>query len=653
MRPKLLIISTLLSAVGAVGVVHAQQTDCKALIDDILEIHSMQRRYDIVSWIYANPTSYFTNANNKVLNDDFKLIRSYAPNSDLKEEIDPRKPSKIVKEKTLTKEWADSLVRELHCTPEQALEDYKEYVRQLKTKKDACIACIDAELAKGVASKYVKRIPGWYTYTPPSYMALPKPPYEVTTLDYFRLVKEFVLLNDEAILPDGQRADTYLQQGVVLATNRKCGLRGNPVSDGMGMTDPHVFVVPETGYAYMFATHDFSQDNKTYTMKDWWVWQSNDLVTWTQVSFLKPEQTFLAKPFNDCWATFGVYRNKQWYFYFSAGQNEVGVVTARGFDEAWKDPLGKALVPKGLTKTEQRDADVLIDDDGAAYMVYGTFEYFIVRLGEDMISLAETPRPVVIDRRFGPYGEGKTDDKPSLHKYNGKYYLSWCGFYAMSDNVYGPYQYKGALFTPDRIAPELQNKEYTLDRHGNIFTFNGQWYYTFNDFSRPGRSHYFRDAAMTYIHYLDNGEIAPVYLDTVGVGQYDARKPIEAENFFKLKNAVKRQCPDGGFEMRELRDSSLLVYPNVRNIPEDATLTFRYSSAHRGGARIEVYDVFPHGTLLGVCEAPETRSNYIYSTASVKLTGKPRSLTFLFRAPTDDAKDATAELLRLDSFEAK
>jgi hypothetical protein len=418
--------------------------------------------------------------------------------------------------------------------------------------------------------------------------------------------------------------------------------RNNPIADGIGLTDPHIFV--HEGRAYLFATHDFLPDNRDYLMKDWWVWTSDDLLHWTQASFLKPEDTFLKRQFNDCWATFGVFRHNKWYFYFSAGQNEVGVVTAPTVEGPWTDPIGKPLIAAGLTKTQQRDADVLIDDDGEAYMVYGTFDYFIVRLAPDMISLSEHPRPVELDRRFGPYGEGKTDDKPSLHKRNGKYYLSWCGFYAMADNVYGPYKYKGALFDPARIAPELQNKEYTLDRHGNIFTMHNQWYYCFNDFSRPGRSHHFRDACITYLHYLDNGEIAPVALDTIGVGQYDARNSIEAENYFRSVNATQSETIDGGFAVNVF-DGSILEYPNVRNLPPNASVSLRYAGFNRNATTVEVYDRYPDGRLLGSCEATETRSRNIFGSVTFQLTNDAgvSGLVFVFRGKG-------GELLRFDNF---
>jgi hypothetical protein len=187
-------------------------------------------------------------------------------------------------------------------------------------------------------------------------------------------------------------------------------------------------------------------------MKDWWIWSSADLVNWKQEGMLKPEETFLKQPSDSCWATFGATKNGKYYWYFSAGPTEIGVVLADSPAGPWKDPLGKPLVSKGLTDTEQRDPDILIDDDGTAYMVYGTFEFYLVRLNSDMISLAEAPRHLELDRKFGPYGEGKTDDKPSLHKRNGIYYLSWSSFYAISANIYGPYVYKGSVIAPEKAA---------------------------------------------------------------------------------------------------------------------------------------------------------------------------------------------------------
>ncbi len=438
--------------------------------------------------------------------------------------------------------------------------------------------------------------------------------------------------------------------GELFATeqNGSQAVTGNPLKPGIGLTDPHVSIYGDT--AFMYATHDFSADSKKFVTKDWWVWSSTDLVSWKRAGTLKPEETFLRRPSDECWAGFGARRNGKYFWYFSAGSTEVGVVTADSPVGPWCDPLGKPLLPRGLTPTEQRDPDIFMDDDGQAYMVYGTFKYFLVRLNDDMISLAETPRRIQLDREFGPYGEGQTDDKPSLHKRNGIYYLSWCSFYAMSTNLYGPYTYNGSVIAAENVAPEFQIDKavrgYDLwhDRHGNFFTWHNQWYYICNDKSLPGRHSYFRDCSLSYVHYRDNGEMSPIRLDRIGVGQYDAAQgQIEAEDFFDAEHAEVKESPAGGFEVRGLRVGSRLVYPNVKNLPEKATITFHVASGNSTGGTIEIRDSSAKGKLLGTCKVPATGGWDKYQMASCALKNKSASenlcLTF---------KGDASELLRLD-----
>ena len=185
---------------------------------------------------------------------------------------------------------------------------------------------------------------------------------------------------------------------------------GNPIVPGVGLTDPFVIIYGDR--AFVYATHDFSPAHQGFLMKDWWVWSSTDLVHWKQAGTLQPEATFLRRPFDECWGTSAASQHGRYYWYFSAGPTQIGVVEAGSPVGPWTDPLGKPLVPKVLTPTEERDPAILMDDDGKDYLVYGTFHYFIARLNADMVSLAETPRPVKLDREFGPYGAGKTDDKP-------------------------------------------------------------------------------------------------------------------------------------------------------------------------------------------------------------------------------------------------
>lgn len=419
---------------------------------------------------------------------------------------------------------------------------------------------------------------------------------------------------------------------------------GNPIVDGKGLADPHAVIYGDR--VFLYATHDLSPDNKGFVMTDWWVWSSADLVNWRQEGTLKPEQTYIKKPFKDCWATFGISKNGKYYWYFSAGPNEIGVVTADSPAGPWKDPLGKPLVPKGLTRTEQRDPDILLDDDGKAYMVFGTFDHHIVLLNDDMISLAEKPRLLQMDRKFGPYGEGKTDDKPSLHKRNGIYYLSWSSYYAMSNNVYGPYAYKGTVIDPLTVAPEFRTNNIHHDRHGNFFTWHNQWYYVCNDKSQPGRGEFFRDSCMSYVHYRDNGEMAPIRLDRTGVGQYDAGQGrIEAEDYFDASGAEQRECPAGGFEVRGLHRGSYLVYTKVGRLQRAMRASFRVASGNPQGATLEIREKSATGILLGVCRIPCTGGWGSYQTVECDLQVETPQADLVLVTT-----GGTGELLRLDWF---
>lgn len=312
----------------------------------------------------------------------------------------------------------------------------------------------------------------------------------------------------------------------------------------------------------------------------------------------------------------------------------------------WSDPLGKPLIPRGLTPVQERDPGILQDRDGANYIVFGTWDFYLARLNDDMISLAEAPRKIILDQKMGPYGPGRTDDKPFLHQRDGKYYLSWGCYYAMADNPYGPYVYKASVITKERTAPEFQ-RGLTMDRHGSFFEFQHQWYFICNDQSWPGTNPHFRDSVISYVHYRDNGEIEPVYLNRTGVGEYDAAQPrIEAEDYFNTSGTSEKETPDGGFEIRDTKDGSWAAYPHVMNLPANATVSLRVACGNPTGASIEVRaGDDPSATLLGICQIPDTGGWMGYRTLACKLRNPAGAadLCLVFRG-------GPGELARLNWF---
>ena len=203
-----------------------------------------------------------------------------------------------------------------------------------------------------------------------------------------------------------------------------------------GICDPHLRVYE--GKVYMYASHDRSPENTGYYMDDWLIFSTDDMLNWKLEYTFHPEDTFLGKC-DECYATDSAYRNGKYYLYFSYQQKCVGVAVSDHPAGPYKDALGKPLLTYWMADTPSYDPSVFIDDDEAQtpYLVWGFTcegkQYYMARLNDDMISLAEPPRPVEIINSW----DG--NDAPALNKWNGKYYLSsHRSFYSTSDNVYGP-----------------------------------------------------------------------------------------------------------------------------------------------------------------------------------------------------------------------
>ena len=397
------------------------------------------------------------------------------------------------------------------------------------------------------------------------------------------------------------------------------------------MADPHLHFWPETGLTYAYATHDFSPTNKGFKMTDWWVWSSADLVEWSLVDVLYPNAT-PAPPadYANCWATDGAHRKNpttgawEYFFYMSIGTCQVAVMKSVTTPHGpWANVLGTPLLNATFgdslnPKACFRDPGVFEDDDGAHYIIAGVFDYYIARLGEDLVSLAEPPRLVGVVNPTGPYG-AKTDDKPFIHKYGGVYYLSWGCFYGTATSVYGPYTYVGSAIATAALAPAFQmndtagpwyGRQDYADRHGSFWS-NGaqQWFYASNDRTHSTdvehRSVY-RDTVVGYVHYYMNGTIAPVVIDATGVGTYDARTgAIPAENFMRAAGARKAHLPSEGDALVVVFDDSrgaVVEYPHVRGAA-GARIVLRAANAGERPARI-VAQRGVGGAVFATCNVP-------------------------------------------------
>ena len=392
-----------------------------------------------------------------------------------------------------------------------------------------------------------------------------------------------------------------------------------------GVCDPHVHIF--NGKAFLFSSHDYGPGQSNYRMDDWQLFSSDDLLNWKLEFVLKPEDTYLKKC-QECYATDGAERNGKYYFYFSDQQRSTGVAVADAPEGPYKDALGKPLLPPWLADTASYDPTVFIDDDEerTPYIMWGYTvvgkQYYIARLNEDMISLAEEPRPVEIINSWA-------NDACWITKHNGLYYLNSHGSaYATAENIYGPYTYRGC-FCHDAWVD-----------HGTFFTFHNQLYFTYgvqNNWGEENLDPFYRTTKIIYAHYKDNGDICiDEFIQDVGVGQYDATWPaIKGEWYFAASDGVYKKENADGFEMRGIKDGSYLYYQNVNNMRQNAKMFIRGICGQKP-CQIEVREGSPYGPVLGCCRvAPDGEGVREYAIPLSNTFGT-HSLCFVFRGEGED-----------------
>lgn len=411
----------------------------------------------------------------------------------------------------------------------------------------------------------------------------------------------------------------------------------NPIVPNVGLNDPHMHIFNDT--AYVYASHDKSIKNDKFIMEDWWVWSSPDLVNWSKRSVLNPKDTYIGKDFSSCWATDVAYKNGKYYWYFSEGNEQTGVVVGDSPVGPWADILDKPLLDSSLTPTHEYDM-AIFEENGEHYIIFGVWDYYIAKLNDDMTSLAETPKKIDINNPRGPYNlngtneKMPTDDKPFLHKYNGKYYLSWGCFYAMSDSLYGPYDYKDSIIKESSFAKGYDSPTwpngYLQGRHGSFFQWHNQWYYVYCDISQTG-NRYFRDSFISYIHYKNNGEMETIRIDGVGVGNYNSESAIEAEDYFKSEGIMKVENTKGGFSIKPVKSNSYIFYPNVKGLYNKTILELEIIANEP--VEIEVKENGPDGRLLFKCSvAKNDNFNFQRRQFDTKNLENVNSICFVFKS---------------------
>jgi len=270
----------------------------------------------------------------------------------------------------------------------------------------------------------------------------------------------------------------------------------NPLITHRYSADPGVMVY--NGRVYVYATNDGDASNKNYPKNTYEqintinIMSSDDLVNWMDHgSIAATGGSGAAKWAKNSWAPAAAWKKingkDKFFLYFANNASGIGVLTADSPTGPFKDPLGKALVSRQTPNSNVEwlfDPAVFVDGDGSGYLYFGggvpsgqnanPKTIRVVKLGNDMISLAGTPQLIDAPWVFEDSG---------IHKQGNTYVYSYCTNWAggphgnarigymTSNSPMGPFTFQGTCFNnPGDFFGTTGNNHHT------IIEFKGKYY---------------------------------------------------------------------------------------------------------------------------------------------------------------------------------
>jgi hypothetical protein len=318
-----------------------------------------------------------------------------------------------------------------------------------------------------------------------------------------------------------------------------------PLVEHIYTADPsaHVF----NGKIYIYPSHDieagvpFDDLGSHFAMEDYHVlsMDSPDGKAIDQGVVLHIQDVPWAQ--KQMWAPDAAYKNGIFYLFFPAKDHQgifrIGVATANS-------PAGPFTAqPEAIRNSFSIDPAVFADDDGSYYMYFGgiwggqlqrwrtgTFLAAgegplvhlptgeepalcpkMAKLTDDLLEFAEAPKDVeIIDENGKALVAGDNErrffEASWIHKYRGRYYFSYSTgdthliCYAIGDNPYGPFTYKGIVLNP----------VVGWTNHHSIVEFNNKWWLFYHDSSLSKGVTHLRSVKVTELRHNDDGTIQTI-----------------------------------------------------------------------------------------------------------------------------------------------
>ena len=286
----------------------------------------------------------------------------------------------------------------------------------------------------------------------------------------------------------------------------------NPIMTQRFGADPFAMIYKDRVYVYMtcdILTYDDAgklTENNYSKIDTISVASSADLVNWTDHGVVYAAgKNGLATWGGNSWAPAACWKTingkDKFFLYFANSGNGIAVLSSDSPTGPFVDPIGGPLVsrdtPNCASVTWLFDPAVLVDDDGTGWLYIGggvpsedkaanPGTARVVRLTDDMIGLAEDPKPIEnVAYLFEDSG---------INKINGKYYYSYCSNFNVTPEATEKLGFEsGEILTmvsdkPDGpfvpAAPVLKNPGFFFGRGGNnhhcMFEFKGKFYIAYH-----------------------------------------------------------------------------------------------------------------------------------------------------------------------------
>lgn len=350
---------------------------------------------------------------------------------------------------------------------------------------------------------------------------------------YSSLILSLFLLFSCTMSPDDNASEdtSYLEPTLLNGTS------GNPIITHMYTADPTARVF--NGRIYVYASHDLDEQ-RGYDMVDYHIFSSDDMVNWQDHG-----EALNAKDMNwvdKLYAPDCVYNENtgKYYLFFPNGGNNIGVAVSDNPAGPFHDLLGSPLITRDYGNSSVPwlfDPNVLIDDDGQAYLYFGG----------GMPGTGDNARGIRLNETFTGFTDSAATTIPApgffeaafTYKRADKYYFTYStngednqGIridYLMSDNPMTGFEYIGTVIDN---PPENQGN----NNHHSIVDYQGNTYVFYHNrklaLSQGLTSGYQRSITFDRLNFDENGRITPTRMTNgveVQLKNVDAFSTIEAE----------------------------------------------------------------------------------------------------------------------------